>query len=106
MNIRKMLEEVEPVICDVAPEPTVYDMLVFYYLQFSAFSKAEAHRCASKYIDELLKRADYIPAHNKRTSGMYPMPSGLVAEEERVAKCLAAERERLTMNGKPKGDFV
>jgi hypothetical protein len=94
---RKLLEEVEPVICEIGPEPTVYEIIVSYYLErFGESSKAEAHRCASKYIDELLKLADHV-----RWSENWPLP-GLVTEEEKAVKFWAAERERLTMNGKPK----
>jgi hypothetical protein len=97
MNIRKMLEEVEPVICDDAPEPTVYDMLVFYYLQFSAFSKAEAHRCASKYIDELLKLVGSV----EPTNGSAKSP---MSAEEEASLFWSMLYEAST--GKPKGDCI
>jgi hypothetical protein len=55
MNIRKLLEEAEPVIGDLCPEPSVYELLVNYFESRIGHRPAEAHRLASRYIDELLK---------------------------------------------------
>ena len=80
MNIRKMLEEIEPVTCEEGPEPTVYEMIVSYYLNH--FNKAEAHRLASKYIDELLKRAGYVAPAHEPDSGVYIRLEGSLSAEE------------------------